>query len=259
MAYSYQLLRYVTNPLANEFVNIAAIVHDVDGRVIDARFTPDFKRLRCQPLADMTFLEQFKNEFEEVHLSGEGFGDYIAMLTESLSNTIALSPATSVVTEYDLAEMDRIENCYLATAPAPGGGEGTESPGSRAAVRRIVTDSFERHHLLGVPGRVTASHAVEYGGPRFRFTFDFSYKPNGYPRYVHALGLHNDTGQAERLSAVFSKVLALQGDGVALTTVVPSEFPDDTEEYLAESGVRVCPTTQVEALALGIRDELGIA
>lgn len=259
MSYSYQLLRYVTNPLANEYVNIAAIVSDADGRVIDARFTPDFRRLRCQPAVDMTFLEHFKNEFEEIHLSGEGFPEYIELLTDSLSNTIALSPATNVVSEYALTEMERIERQYLATAPAPDEGESRgESTDSRTAIKRVVTDSFERHHLLGVPGRVEGSLVVQYGGPRFRFTFDFGYQPNGSPKYVHALGMRNDAAEAERVAGVIAKLRALEGEGVGLTTVLPNDFPDDTEEFLEQSGVRTCAVSKVESLALAIRDDLGL-
>lgn len=259
MAYGYQLLRYVTNPLGNEFVNIAAIVTDPAGGVIDARFTPDFRRLRCQPLADMELLEQLKTEFEEVHLAGEGFPEYVAQLTECLSNTLSLSPVSRVVTDFSLEEMERIERTYLATAPAPDAGEPErESSGSRTAIRRVVADAFARHHLLDAAGRVQSALTIQYGGPRFRYTFDFGYQPNGTSKYVHALGLRNDASEAERLVAVIGKIRMRDGESVGLTTVLPMGFPEDTEDFLEESGVKTCLVSNVESLAISVREDLGL-
>ena len=89
--YSFQLLRYVPNIVSGEFVNIGLLLFDRDERLIEARFAPDLRRLRCNPCVDQHYLECLRREFEEKLLLGEAFAPYVEGLRGDLSNTLQLS------------------------------------------------------------------------------------------------------------------------------------------------------------------------
>src|SRR3989442_1787395 len=106
--YRFQVLRYSPNRLSEEFYNLAVLLYGEDGRVLDARFTPDFVRLRCHPLADVSLLQHLKDEFENRRLEGEGFTRYIEQLKQDLSQSLHVSEERSFLGGEALEEIERL-------------------------------------------------------------------------------------------------------------------------------------------------------
>src|SRR5712692_7672202 len=113
--YNFRLLRYSPNILSGEFCNIAALLYDVEGRLLDARFTPDFLRLRSNPIADLPYLDALREEFENRRLTSEGFSEYVAALIENLSLALQVSDEKPLLGEDPMGEIERLARTYLAT------------------------------------------------------------------------------------------------------------------------------------------------
>ena len=89
--YAFHLLRYVPNIVSAEFFNVGVFLYGEDGGIIDARFAPDFRRLRCNPLVELDYLAALRDEFEEQRLRGEAFSQYVDRLRQNLSNYLQIS------------------------------------------------------------------------------------------------------------------------------------------------------------------------
>ena len=257
--YSFQLLRYVPNIVSGEFVNIGLLLFDRDERLIGARFAPDFRRLRCNPSVDQHYLECLRREFEEKLLLGEAFAPYVEGLRGDLSNTLQLSDRRGFEGSEAATEVERLTNAYLATPPRDEleGEQREPRPGTRHALRRHMEESFRRNALFG-DDRMHKQVSVTYGGPRLRFTFDYSYRPNGVVKYVHALALRNDVSDASKLCFAFERMRAAAETPPELTAVVDDTFPDDTRELLHSSTVTTCVVSKLDEMASSIRRELRI-
>ena len=99
---------------------------------------------------------------------------------------------------------------------------------------------------------------MPYAGPRLRFTFDYSYRPNGAAHYIHGLALRNNVSDASKLCFVFERLRARAEESPELTAVLDDSFPDDTRELLESSAIVTRPASQIDDLAFSIRGELGM-
>jgi hypothetical protein len=254
MLYRFRLLRYAPNRLSEEFYNIAIVMSDAEGRMIDARFTPDFVRLRCNPLADLLFLEQLKAEFENRRLSGEGFSGYVEELMRNLSQGLQLSEEKSFLGEKAPEEMDRLAQAYLATPRRSEVRPIEPAAGTRRCILGQMRETFRLYHLSG---RLRPDVPVgAYVSPRFTFHMDYAYEPNGTTHYLQALSLRHDVTDAGRLCFVFDRIRSRLP--AELTAVVADALPQDTRELLASSQIRTWPVSKLDNLALAVRKELGL-
>src|SRR3970040_1085542 len=120
--YRFELLRYVPNVVAGEAFNIGVLLYDDAGRLLDARFAEEFRRLRCHPLVDLDFLHALRNEFEERRLYGEGFSASVSELKKNLADSLQVSKLAAVRGETAIAESERLFTSCVAT-PLPAGRE----------------------------------------------------------------------------------------------------------------------------------------
>lgn len=254
--YKFHLLRYSPNRLSEEFYNVALLLYGPDGKLLDARFTPDFKRLRCHPLADLEFLEQLQADFENRHLAGEGFSDYVEDLRRNLSQVLHLSEEKAFEGGDPFQQIERLAGAYLAT-PKRSEVRPLEAPaGTRRWILGRLRDAFRQYHVLE---RVEAEVPVgSFVSPRFSFQVDYAYRPNGRTHYLHALSLRHDMSDAPRLCFVFDRIRAQRGDAAAMTAVVDDSLPLDTRDLLGSSFIRPYPVSKVDELALAVREELGL-
>ncbi len=257
--YDFQLIRYVPNVAAAEFFNVGVLLYGAQRELLDARLASDFGRLKCHPLVEMPYLEALREEFEEHRLAGEGLASYIKELCKNLSASLDVTTPKTFWGGNAPAEMDRLFDTYVTTPKPLNGAERDERPlaGTRAALRLRMEDSFRRHYLLDADRGLKANDSVQYGGRRMRFTFDYSYRPNGATAYVHGVAVRNEINDATRLSFVFER-MRRQNEGSALAVVLGEGVQDDTAELLAASGAVSWPVAQVDKLAIAIRGELGL-
>jgi Protein of unknown function (DUF3037) len=257
--YRFELLRYVPNVVAGEAFNIGVLLYDVAGRLLDARFAEEFRRLRCHPLVDLDYLHALRNEFEERRLRGEGFSAYVAELKKNCSNSLQISDAAAFRGENAIAEIERLFSSYVAT-PVPAGreaGDKEPQPGSRRALRRRMEDVFRSYHLFANGDRLRKDVKVNYGSARLQFSFDYAYRPNHAARYVHGLALNDDLNRAEKLCFVHERLRARER-GVGLTVVLDDGIQEDVRELLASSDVASWEAGRLDELALTIRKDLDL-
>jgi hypothetical protein len=259
--YRFELLRYVPNLIAGEAFNVGVLLYDEAGRLLDARFAQEFRRLRCHPLADLDYLHALRHEFEEKRLTGEGFSAYIVELKRNLSNSLQISDAAAFRGEDAVVEIERLFAGYVAT-PVPAARQTEESEpaaGSRRALRSHMEDVFRRYHLFANGDRLRRDVQVNYGSARLQFNFDFGYEPSHQPirttRYVHGLALREDINAAAKLCFVFERLRARQ-QGVGLTVVLDEGVQDDVRELLSSSDIAPWEASRLEDLALAIRTDL---
>ena len=257
--YAFKLLRYVPNIVSAEFFNIGVFLYGKDGGIIDARFAPDFRRLRCNPLVELEYLNALREEFEEQRLRGEAFSQYVDRLQQNLSNYLQISGDKTFWGLDAATEIERLCQTYLVTASGVETRGERQEPraGTRRALRRRMEETFRHHHLVGNGSGLRSDVAVNYGSARLRFTFDYSYQPNGVVNYLHGLAPRNDINDASKLCFVFDRLRGFQEQPIKLTAVVDDEVPDDTLGLLRESHVAAWEASKLEQLAVGIRQELG--
>ena len=257
--YAFKLLRYVPNIVSAEFFNIGVFLYGKDGGIIDARFAPDFRRLRCNPLVELDYLAALRDEFEEQHLRGEAFSQYVDRLQQNLSNYLQISGEKTFWGRDAATEIERLCQTYLVTPAKQEVRDTPDEPqaGTRRALRRRMDETFRHHHLIGNGGGLKRDVGVNYGSARLRFTFDYSYPPNGVVNYLHGLALRNDINDASKLCFVFERLRGLQKQPIKLTAVVDDEVPDDTFGLLRESHITAWQASKLDQLAVGIRQELG--
>ncbi len=252
--YRFRLLRYAPNRVAEEFYNLALLLYSGEGRLLDARFAPDFQRLRCHPLADLPYLRELRKEFDERRLAGEAFTGYVTALVENLSQGLQITEERAFLGGEALEEMERLAGVFLATPKRREIAAGAPAEGTRRWVLGRMRHCFEIYHLLG---RFDAD--VEVGScvsPRFRFHLDYAYKPNGHTHYLQGLSAQHDLNDAGRLCFVFDRLRAHQQ--VRMTAIVGDALPEDTRELLASSQIRPWPVSKLDELALAVREELGL-
>ena len=257
--YAFKLLRYVPNIVSAEFFNIGVFLYGKGGGIIDARFAPDFRRLRCNPLVELDYLGALRHEFEEQRLQGKAFSQYVERLQEDLSNDLQISGEKTFWGRDAATEIERLCRTYLVTASGEETRREPREPraGTRRALRRRMEETFRHHQLVGKGGGLRSDVGVNYGSARLRFTFDYSYQPNGAVNYLHGLALRHDINDASKLCFVFERLRGLQVQPIKLTAVVDDEVPDDTFDLLRESHIAAWEASKLNQLAVGIRQELG--
>lgn len=252
--YRFRLLRYAPNRISDEFYNVAVLLYDGEGRLLDARFAPDFVRLRCNPLADVEYLHALRGEFEDRRLAGEGFSRYVTDLVQNQSQALHVSEERAFLGGQPLEEVERLVQTYLVT-PRRGRLRSLEAPsGTRRWVLARMRETFRAYQLTE---HLQSDVAVgPFVSPRFSFQIDYAYRPNGLTHYLHALSARHDVTDASRLCFVFDRI-RLQTPA-QLTAVVTDAFPPDTHELLDSSHIRSWPVSKLEELAREVQQDLGL-
>lgn len=252
-AYRFQLLRYAPT-LSGEFYNVAVVLYDATGRIVDARFASEFDRMRCNPAVELRVLEALRNEFEEQRLLGEGFHAYLDVLSKNLSNSLEITDQKPFDGGDAASEMDRLVAAYLATPAGLTATNGQGAATGRRAVRLLMTGTFERHGILG-PGLLREGIDLPYAGPRLVFRFDFGYEPRGEQKLLHALGGRSAVQEATRLGFVMERLRDHEPKRT-LTAVCEEGLVDEALELLELSSIPSVPVSELEPLATRIRGEL---
>lgn len=250
-SYQFRLLRYAPT-LSGEFYNVAVVLYDAAGRIVDARFAAEFDRMRCNPAVELGLLESLRNEFEEQRLLGEGFRAYLEVMCKNLSDSLEITEQKPFDGGDAAVELDRLTATYLATPSGLTPGQGAVT--GRRAVRLMMAGAFERHGILG-PGLVREGLEIPYAGTRLTFRFDFGYETRGEQKLLHALGGRSAVQEATRLGFVMER-LRDQQPARSLTAVHEEELVDEALELLELSSIPSLPISEVEPLAVRIREEL---
>lgn len=247
----YRLLRYVPNVVSGEFFNIAVLLYDASNKLVDARFASEFRRIACHPLADVSVLEQLRDEFEERRLLGEGFSEYLAGIDKYVSRSFDFSPSQTFLGGDARQEIERLYEQLVASPPRLEAEARVLAPrrGTRRYLRGRIDDVFAELRLFELG--VERDREVRYGPDRAVVTFDYSYQPNGHSDYVQALALENDLQETMRLGFIKGRLGASE-----LSVVVDERVQADVLGLLKESGIQTWLEPQIRDLAAHVHSRM---
>jgi len=112
------LVRYVPDPVKNEFVNIGVLLREaVDDPIATTllRFTRDWSRVRClDPEADIAMLEALEEEIRGflVRTRGE-IGSIYSTMKDSFSNLVQLTVAKGCEPENLVSGLEQLMRLYV--------------------------------------------------------------------------------------------------------------------------------------------------
>src|SRR5580658_6387727 len=106
------LVRYVPDPVKNEFVNIGVLLRaagDPGGDESLLRFTRSWSRVRCDdPDADVASLEALEAEIRQKLRESFDLKPILASLEDTLSNNLQITPSQGCLAENLPAKMDQL-------------------------------------------------------------------------------------------------------------------------------------------------------
>jgi hypothetical protein len=228
----FQLIRYVPDPVRNEFVNIGVLLRAVEGEASVLRFTRDWARVRClDPDADTQMLEAL--EIEVGHRLRAQPGNHarpiIALLEDSLSNGLQITETKAYLAESFPAGLEELMRLYVDSPRR----ERSQRRGGRAALLTMMRTRFEEAGVWTLMRKqIAVAHYTKPGDP---LRIDCGYRPNGVVRMFHAVSLENDADDAKLLAfsalSVIDGVKRMEKAVLELTAIVePIRSPEQTAE-----------------------------
>jgi hypothetical protein len=277
----FQLIRYVPDPVKNEFINIGVLLRAVEGAENVLRFTRDWSRVRClDPNADTDMLEALEIEIgDRLRTQGAGHArpgskPIMALLESSLSNGIQITDAKAYLAETFIAGLEDLMRRFVDTPRR----ERSQRRGGRTAVLAAMRRQFEEAGVWTMMRKQIA--ASEYTKPGDPLRIDCGYR-NGMVKMFQAVSLETNADDAKVL-AFAARSLALgveryEKKQLLLTAIVEpiGWHQDDSEtdngpseertalyqfarETMEEHDIRVMATSELPNLARAAREELRV-
>jgi len=191
------LIRYVPDVVKGEFTNIGVLLREAakaESAVV--RFTRDWSRVRCMDAdADLGLLEALEGEIaERLRMSATDPKPVLALLEDTLSNSVQISEARASLAESIPAEMEQLMRMYVEPLKVKLSRQRT----GRAAIAGAMRSEFERAGVWGLMRkRIAASLYTRPGDP---MKIDCGYRPNGVIRMFQAVSLEGDVEAAKGLA-----------------------------------------------------------
>jgi hypothetical protein len=190
----FQLIRYVPDPVKNEFVNIGVLLRG--GEQSELRFTRDWRRVRClDPDADTEMLEALEGEIARDLLEPTGAQrrQIIDLLQTSLSNGVQITASKGYLAETFLAGLEELMRLYVD----PPRRERIRQRSGREGLIAAMRERFEQAGVWALMRkRIPASDYTEPGDP---LRIDCGYR-NGVVKFFHAVSLETDATDAKLLA-----------------------------------------------------------
>ena len=212
------LLRYVPDVVKGEFVNVGVVLlENGDGgpatgpgqAFTDVRFTRDWRRVRClDPEVDVELLESYETELRRLLQSRvPEIINYrgpmsrrewlLALMEQSFSGALELAPMSAVLTESPAAELGKLAQAYLESAP-----RGRRLPAGRRVIFNTMRDAFEQAGVWELMLKnIEVARYTRKGDP---LKIDCGYRTNGVIHLFHALSLATDVDSAKVLAFSYS-------------------------------------------------------
>ena len=265
------LIRYVPDVVKGEFTNIGVLLREAakaESAVV--RFTRDWSRVRCMDAdADLGLLEALEGEIaERLRMSATDPKPVLALLEDTLSNSVQISEARASLAESIPAEMEQLMRMYVEPLKVKLSRQRT----GRAAIAGAMRSEFERAGVWGLMRkRIAASLYTRPGDP---MKIDCGYRPNGIIRMFQAVSLEGDVEAAKGLAysapQMREGVERVESAKLELTAVVEplrtvSEIEDEAmERYrfgveaMERQEIRVVTLSDLARVAEAARVELRV-
>ncbi len=266
----FQLLRYVPDPVRNEFVHIGVVLRGEDGSP-QIKFTRDWRRVRClDPDADTALLEGMETELRS-RLAADADGKLRRILDEALSLSVQMTEPKAYLAESLPAGMEELMRLYVDPPPR----ERVAHLRGRAAVLSSMRGAFEQAGVWDLLRKQI--RAAQYTRPGDPLRIDAGYRPNGIIRMFHAVSLDSGTAESAKILAFSAAALRagverIEKAAPELTAIVEpaarlaatEEAPERLELYrfgietMEEHNIRVLTTTDLPRVAATARRELRV-
>jgi Protein of unknown function (DUF3037) len=262
----YFLVQYVPFPREQLRLPIGLILVEEGGTVVRHALTRDWRGVRClDPRADLTLLNslpEFLDGLLNQHRPGEDTSNggslrqQLLRMADNAFGTVQIAPPRGVEAEEPAREFDRLFQEYVLSPPPPPRAQ--PNRGSRRWIQMRLREALEGRQLwTRLQKNISAE---EFTAPGDRFRIDFSYRPNGVTKYLHALSLEHDWNQAKVLSYTFSKIR--ERIPAAMTAVVAEESQRfaagrSCQQILVDSGIAIQQLSSLDPLLTQIHQELG--
>jgi hypothetical protein len=208
----FYLLRYVPDPVRDEFVHVGVILREngrASGTAAGAgtpvrtavRFTSDWRRVRClDPEADTGMLEGLESELRR-RFAEEPAESLMRVLEDSFSNCVQVTRAKAYLAESVDAGVEELMRLYVEPLKRE---RGAARATGRAAIVGAMRTEFERAGVWDLMRkRIAAAQYTRAGDP---LRIDLGYRPNGVIRMFQAVSL--DAGAASGQGLEAAKALA---------------------------------------------------
>jgi hypothetical protein len=269
----FQLIRYVPDPVKNEFVNIGVLLRGSSGEQSALRFTRDWARLLClDPDADIQMLEALEIEVGQ-RLRSQPVDHpkpIMTLLERSLSNGVQITEAKGYLAESFLAGLEDLMRLYVDSPRR----ERKQRRGGRAALVAAMRTHFEEAGVWTLMRKhIPAANYTKPGDP---LRIDCGYR-NGKMKMFHAISLESGVDEAKLLAFTAPGLMAgverMDKTELELTAIIepigwpegerePDEERSERYQYARETmeqnHIRVLTTVGLPALAETARLELGV-
>jgi hypothetical protein len=274
-ACEFQLLRYVPDPVRNEFVHVGVLLREqgpaqAGEPAMELRFTRDWRRVRClDPDADTSVLEGMETELRQ-RLRHDPDGKMMRILDESLSLNVQITPPKAYLAESLPAGVEELMRMYVD----PPKRERMPRLSGRAAIQSTMRTEFEHAGVWDLlRKRIPASDYTRPGDP---LRLDAGYRPNGIIRMFHAVSLEPGLDLAKVLAysaaGLRAGVERVEKADLELTAIIEpaaklgatDEEPDRLAMYrfgvetMEENQIRVLTTADMGRVADTARRELHV-
>ena len=262
----FSLIRYVPDPVKNEFVNIGVLLRG-EGAGAAVRFTRDWSRVRCvDPDADTGMLEALEQEISRRLEDDPQTG--VRQLEDALSNAVQLSETKACLAESFATELETLMQLYVLSVKR----RRESRTAGRGGVQARMRTEFERAGVWGLmQRRISAARYTRPGDP---LRLDCGYRPNGVVRLFQAVSLSGDLEGAKVLAFSAADLMAgvarVEHAELELTAVVEPlrELAGDGDdeqaayrfgvETMEQQRIRVLTTADLGRVAETARRELRV-
>ncbi len=198
----FQLIRYVPDPIKNEFVNIGVVLRASEGEQSALRLTRDWARVRClDPDADTQMLEAL--EIEIGHRLQDKTADklrpgaiqpVLARLEDTLSNGLQITESKAYLAESFVAGLEELMRLYVDSPRR----ERSQRPRGRAALVAAMRMRFEEAGVWTLMRKqIAAADYTKRGDP---LRIDCGYQFNGTVCMFQAVSLETDADAVKVLA-----------------------------------------------------------
>jgi hypothetical protein len=235
----FQLIRYVPDPVKNEFVNIGVLLRASAGEQSVLRFTRDWARVLClDPDADTQMFEALEIEIGQRLRSqpADHPKPIMALLEGSLSNAVQITETKGYLAESFLSGMEDLMRLYVDSPRR----ERKQRRGGRAAIVAAMRTQFEAAGVWTLMRKHIA--AATYTQPGDSLRIDCGYR-NGVVKMFQAVSLEGGVDEAKLLAfaapALCAGVKRVDQAKLELTAIIePIGWPEGETEPDEERAAR---------------------
>ncbi|MBI3894749.1 MAG: DUF3037 domain-containing protein [Acidobacteria bacterium] len=264
----YCLVRYAPSALRETHVPIGLFLFDDSGQLVRHQITQDWRPVRClDPEADVALLQRLPSHFDQLVAQGrpdnsEGIAtepslyEQLNHLQEEFAGSVQIAAPRGVRTDNPEKEFHRLFREHVERL-RPRRTKYLRREGSRPWVHALLSEALKRHALWDYLQKDISVEEFTVPGDGFRI--DFSYRPNGIHRYLHALSLERDWNQAKLLSYTFWRIR--QKAEASLTAIVADANPalstvQSCRQILLDSQIAVQPLSELDGFLQALGGEM---